>query len=121
MSREGEDVLRTFAQRGQLHRKDVEAVVEVPPEQAARDHLVEVAVGARDDAHVDPARTVGADGRDGAFLEHAQERDLESRARVAHFVEEDAAAVGLHEETRTILVAPVKAPRTWPKSSLSRR
>ena len=59
-------------------------------------------------------------GRTCAFLQHAQQLGLQWQADLADLVEEERAAVGLREQTRRHrCTAPVKAPRTWPKSSLS--
>jgi alpha-D-ribose 1-methylphosphonate 5-triphosphate synthase subunit PhnL len=86
--RQQRNVLAPLAQRRQLRRDHVEAVVQVLAELAAGDRLLQVAVGGRDDAHVDLARSVAADGPHLAFLQHAQQLDLQLQRHVADLVEE---------------------------------
>jgi hypothetical protein len=57
-----------------------------------------------DDAHIDRMRAGRAERPELALLQHAQQLDLEHRAGIADFVEEDGAAVGLLEATAAILV-----------------
>ena len=53
-----------------------------------------------------------------AFLQHAQQLDLQRRRRLADLVEEHGAAVRLLEDALAYpRCAPVNAPRAWPKSS----
>jgi hypothetical protein len=68
--------------------------------------LGEVAVGGRDDAHVDLHGLVAADALELALLQHAQQLHLDGRGDLADLVEEERAAVGLLE-------APL-APRPRP-------
>ena len=54
-------------------------------------------------------------------LEEAQQLDLEQQRQLAHLVEEDDPAVGQLEPAARAACAPVNAPFSWPKSSLSSR
>ena len=73
----GTIVLGALAQRRARDRHDVEPVVQVLAERAAsRPSSLEVAVGRRDDAHVDRARSSAADALELARLEHAQQLGL---------------------------------------------
>ena len=72
----------------------------------------------RDDAHVGLDRRVAADAIEVAVGEHAQQARLQFRRHVADLVEEERAAFGLLEAARRLAWAPVKAPRSWPKSSI---
>ena len=56
VARERQDVLAPLAQRRELDRDHVQAEVEVLAEAAGGDLVAQVAVGRRDDAHVDAAR-----------------------------------------------------------------
>src|SRR5438105_2675930 len=79
--------------------EDVQPVVEVLAEFAARDALLELAMRRRDDAHVDVVRLVRADGADFSFLESAQQLDLQRERHVANFVEEQRAGGRRLEQT----------------------
>ncbi len=91
---EERDVARALAQRRQADRHDVEAVEEVFAERAGGDELLEVAVGRRDEAHVDADRLDAADALELALLQRAQELDLHLDGDLANLVEEQRAAVG---------------------------
>ena len=56
-----------------------------------------------------------------ALLEHAQELHLHLGRHLADLVEEERAVVGELEAPGLRATAPVKAPFSWPKSSLSIR
>ena len=73
----------------------------------------------RDDAHVDLAIAGGAERLDLLALERAQKTRLQLERQLADLVEEQRAAVRLHERAVARLRAPVNAPRAWPNSSLS--
>ena len=63
---------------------------------------------------------VAADRAHGPLLQRAQQLRLQRERQLADLVEEQRAAVGLHEQARCgWLRASVNAPRTWPNSSLS--
>ena len=65
--------------------------------------------------------SVAADAPDLALLQHAQELHLHLRADLADLVEEERAARWPPRRGRaSAALAPVNAPRSWPKSSLSR-
>ena len=66
------DVLGSLPQRRQADGDDVEAVVEVGPEAALVDHLLQVLVGGGDDAHIDAARPAAAQAEHGVVLQDAQ-------------------------------------------------
>ena len=59
--------------------------------------LVQVAIGGRDDAHIDLHRPLGADRIDFAFLQRAQQLDLHVEPQLADLVEEQRAAIGFLE------------------------
>jgi hypothetical protein len=96
--RERGDVLAALAQRRQHEARHVQAVVEVLAERLVLDHLLELAVGGRDDAHVHLHRVVVAQAADLALLDGAQQLGLERRRGLGDLVEEERAAVGLLEQ-----------------------
>ena len=77
----------------------------------------EVPVRGGDHPHVDAARGAVADAADLAVLEHAQQLGLQRARQLADLVEEQRAAAASSNSPRWSPTAPVKAPRTWPKSS----
>ncbi len=81
-----------------MDRDHVEPVVEVLAEPPGLHLDVEVAVGGRDDAHIDLDRLRAADRSYLVVLEHAQELGLEARSHVPDFVEEERAAIGALEQ-----------------------
>ena len=91
---EESDVLAALAQRWQGERHDVQAVVEILAEAPGGDLGREVAVGRRDDAHVDRNLGGRADAGDLALLQRPQELRLQRERQLADLVEEDRAGVG---------------------------
>ena len=80
----------------------------------------EVAVGRRDDPHVDADVARAADALERLLLEEAQQLGLQRRRHLADLVEEHRAAVGrARAGPRFCCRASVNAPRSWPNSSLS--
>src|SRR5690606_19330686 len=86
-------ILEALAQGREPHREDREAIPEVLAERALRDHAVQVAMGRRDDAHVDVDRARAADARERALLQDAQEPDLCRERQLADLVEQESSAV----------------------------
>ena len=71
------DVAGALAQRRQLDRDHVDAVVELLAELPLGDGLAQVAVRRRHDAHVHVDERGAADAADLPLLQRAQELDLE--------------------------------------------
>jgi hypothetical protein len=88
MAHQTRDVLRAIAQGRQHEREDVQAVVEVTAEAAVSDHLGQVAVGGRHQAHVHPKRLGAAQALELLLLEHAKQPGLQLEWNVADLVEE---------------------------------
>ena len=99
---EQRDVVTALAQRRQVERDDVQAVVEIAAEVSGANLLVEVAVRRRDDARVDRNRLGRADGNHFALLQHAEQLDLRRRRRLADFVEEERALRRRAEEAELV-------------------
>jgi len=94
-----------FAQRRHLDRDDVEPVVEVLAEMPGLDHRRQVAIGRRDQPHVDPQRSRAAQALELVLLQDAQDLRLRARAHVADLVEEQGAAVRLLEAADPLFVS----------------
>ena len=91
-------VPRPVAQRRQLDRDDVDAVVELLAELPLDGRLPEVAVGRRDHAHVHVHEGRPADAADLTLLQRAQQLHLKPHGHLGDLVEEERAVVGdLHE------------------------
>ena len=111
---------RRSRKRRQPQGHDVEAKVEVLAEVAPRLGIAEVHLGRGDHAQVDPAGLVGAERRDLARLEHAQQLHLQRgrhRPRSRRGTACRRCACSIRPTRRRS--APVKAPASWPNSSLS--
>ena len=91
------DVFTPVAQRWQVDREDVEPVIEVFPQLAARHRLAGAAVGRGDDPHVGLDRVVAAHAQEVSRLEHAQELHLELRVHLGDLVEQQRSAGGALE------------------------
>ena len=94
-----------FAQRRQAQRQAVQAVIEVFAELLLLDHFAQVAVGGNDQRDVDRDSPLAVERRDAALLQHLQQPGLQRQRHVADFVEEQRAAVGLHDAALRALAA----------------
>jgi hypothetical protein len=63
----------------------------------------------------------GAERTVRAVLQQSQHLDLRRQRQAVDLVEEERSAVGLVDQPSPSVDAPVKAPRSWPKSSFSTR
>src|SRR3546814_4592591 len=68
-------ILEPVPQRWDIHHPFADAVVEVLPEAAMLDQLLQVLVGRGDDADIDRNRLMAADALDGAFLQKARSEE----------------------------------------------
>ena len=91
---EHRDVVEPLAQRRHAQAHHREAEEEIGAEAPFVDLARQVAVGGGDDAHVDGARRRGAERRDLAALDDAEQLGLQRQRQLADLVEEDGAAVG---------------------------
>src|SRR5579862_9019423 len=104
MTEQVRDVLGSGAQRRQLDADHVEAVIQILPEQAARETLLEVLVGRGDHAYVGADRRLAADSIELSLCQHAQQPCLERQRHVTDLIEEQRAAVGLLEAPAPLYV-----------------
>ena len=111
------DILAAIAQRRHRDDERAETEVQIFAERARCDRGSKIAVGRGHDARVDLDRAFGANPADLALLQRSQELRLHGRRNFADFVEEERAVACHLEQARLVAVAPVNAPRTWPKSS----
>src|SRR5262252_4245955 len=104
------NVLGSLAQRWQRNGQHVDAVVEVLAERLVPHRLRRIAVGRRDDPHVDLDLRLAADPADHAILQDAEILHLERGAHLRDLIEEDGAAVGQLEEAGLALVRAREGP-----------
>ena len=88
------NVVRSLAQRRYVHGKHIQPVVQIAAEQAVGDHLLEIAIGGRDQPHVNPLRPGAPQPLELLLLQRAQQLRLNLRRNVPGFVEKQRAAVG---------------------------
>ena len=97
-------VLETIAQRRQLDDRRRQPEVEILPELLRRHQRAQVAIGRRDDTHVDPPLTGAANPAHRVIIQHAQQARLQLQRQLANLVQEQDAALRAFEGTRVIRV-----------------
>ena len=95
------DVFRTFAERRNADRNDVQAIEQILAEQTLGDQLPKIAIGRGDDPDIGADRCPAADGHIFPALQHAQKPRLRLKRHVADFVQKQSAAFGLFETARS--------------------
>ena len=114
--------LARLTERREADRDDVQPVVEIVAEAPIAHQRLD---RSRRRVAADDARprgwVLGADARELLLLEDSQELRLDREVEVAHLVEEERRAVRLLEAADARATAPVNAPFSWPKNSLSMR
>ena len=92
------NVVAPFPQRGRADLQHRESVEEVLSEGAVLDHLLEVPMGRRDDAHVGSNLGGAAHPAEGLVFHEAEQFRLQRRGHLADLVQEDGAAPGRFEQ-----------------------
>ena len=95
---EQEHVGASGAQRRHRELHDVDPVVEILAERTVLDAGHEIAMGRRDQAHVEWDLLVPAQRAHGPRFECAQELGLHLEGHLPDLVEKERAVVGLHKE-----------------------
>ena len=93
----GDDQIKVGAltQCRQAHHQAVQPVVQVFPELAARDHVLEAFIGGADDGDINFDFLDSTQRADAAVLQHAQQSRLQMLGHVAYFIKKQGAAVSL--------------------------
>ncbi len=94
---------RALAQRRQFDGKDDDAMIEIAPEAARLDQLLEIAMRGHHHAHVHGGGLVRADALHLALFKHAQQLGLHGERHVANLIEKERAAMRLLELARVPL------------------
>jgi len=98
MRREQQDVLATLTERRKGQRKHAQAIVQIRPELAGVDHLVQAGVGRRHEPRTHPLLGRGADRAKDPLLQDAQEHHLGSRREHLGLIQEYRAAARMGDE-----------------------
>ena len=93
------DVAGALAQRRDAQREHAQAVVEILAERALAHGLLEIAIAGCEHADVERNGFAGAERLDLALLQHAQQLGLQAEIHLRDLVEQQRAAVRLHELT----------------------
>jgi hypothetical protein len=82
------DIFNSFAQRRNVHRKHVETIIEVSTEVAFVHVGGKIAIGRRQDAHVDSNRFCASESLEFALLKYPKHCNLRFGRQVTDLVEE---------------------------------
>ena len=88
------DISRSFAQRRQSDRKDIQAVVQIHSETPFGDHFLETLVGGRNNARIHANGLRTTESLQLLFLNRTQEFWLKLDRQFANFIQEERPAVG---------------------------
>src|SRR5208283_5405088 len=89
-----------FAQRRDIDRNHVEAVVEVLAKRSIFERGAQIAVGSGEKANVDFDGACAAEPLELALLQHAEKFDLDGGRHVSDFIEKERALIGKFEFAR---------------------
>lgn len=98
----------------------VNSVVEVLPEVSSKDFFRQVTVSSKDEPDVYLFIFLSTDAAELAILQKLQELGLRARIKFSDFIEKKRTRVSQLYPSGFAPTAPVKAPFSYPKSSLSR-
>src|ERR1035441_3303708 len=111
------DVFAPLPQRRNPQDDRVQAIEEVVAERSRRHAPLQVFVRGRDQTDVDVDRLRPADPLEVVPLEDAQQLGLDGGGRVATSSRKSVPPCAISKRPDREATAPVKAPRSWPKSS----
>lgn len=113
---QGKNILRPFPERGNGERNDVEPVKEVFPEPSLGHPLFEIGIGRCEHPNIRSSGRRVAEAFKFPVLDEPQQLGLHRRGEIPDFIQKEGSALADGDASRT---APVNAPLTCPKSSLS--
>ena len=97
------DVLLTFSQRRQLDLEDGKTEIQVFPELFVFDFMLQVAVGRRDDSHIDIGVFGVADLDELLVLQDTEHLGLQTIFHFSDFIQEDGSSIGFFEKSFLVL------------------
>ena len=104
------DIVGTLPQRGHRNLEDPETIIEVLAQQSLREHLIDLAVGGRDDSDIHLDGRLASGAREVAALQHAQQLHLQIGRHLGGFIEKERAAVGALEHAAMPPIGAGEAP-----------
>ena len=108
-------VVRAVAKRGDLDLNHVEPVVEIFPEPAVFDGLLQIGVCGRQDADIRLASALVAYPLVFAVLDEAQQLGLDRKRQVADLIQKEGAALAGGDPTGVIPQSPGEGPLHMPE------
>src|SRR5215831_7844716 len=93
MVHEQRNIVRSLAERRHPDRYDSKTVVKIVAERAVSDHLLQIAIRGRNHADIDLDWTGLSNLVDLAFLQDAQDFDLQKDRQLTNLIEENGAPV----------------------------
>ncbi len=110
MADEQRNIIRPGPQGRQRDHHDIEPVVKILPEGTGLDHLFEVPVAGRDQAHIHRNRFDAAHPQKRALFDETQQLDLHAERHFADFIEKDRPLVGGFQQTDLGFRGPGEGP-----------
>ena len=104
MMHEQRQVLLALAQWRQLERYHLQPIQQVFAKLPVVDHLVQITIRRRDDAHLDRARMGIAHRHDHTLLQHPQQRTLHRQGQRRDLIEKQRSTVGRLEVTDLVAI-----------------
>ena len=92
-----------FTQRWYPERIDAQAVIEVFTEMPGGDLRLEIAIGGRDDTHIDPDYAIAAQRLQLALLQDPKQLGLQRQRQLADLIQQQGAAIRHHEVATVIM------------------
>src|SRR5690606_18811299 len=92
VDRQEVDVVPTFAEGGDVHRKRVQSEEQVLAERSVPDHGGQVAMRRREHPNVDLDRRVATHWADSSLLEDPKELGLKTRGHLTDLIQKDRAS-----------------------------
>jgi hypothetical protein len=93
MPNQGQDIVWSVPETGNMHGQNIEPVIQVQAELVFLYLFFKVFVGGSNDAHIHPDAFLASHAGDGIFLEYPQEFDLHVNGHFANFVKKEGAFI----------------------------
>jgi len=118
---ERRNVFTARPQRRQWDRKHIQPIVEVAAKFVSLYHFNQISMSRGYEANVYLMSPAAAQALEFLLLQDPQQFGLQRQRNVSHLVQEQRSFVSQFESANLLRNGPVKAPFSWPNSSLSSR